>query len=103
MSGMLFAEFAILFHFEPFGVVLFILKSIVVSLLAFRTRQSNLVSCAFCRHNAPSKHEKITPRIRDADLFYHRRGYMSIFFRIFLNKFTKKQQKPSKTHKTGIK
>lgn len=59
MSGMLFAEFAILLHLEPFGIVLLIFKSIVISLLAFRTCQSNLISCAFCSHNAPSKHEKL--------------------------------------------
>ena len=69
MNGMFFAEFAILGHFESLGVVLLIFESIVISLLAFRTRQSYFGSVAFCSHNAPSKHEKITPRIRDADLF----------------------------------
>ena len=56
---MLLAEFTIFRHFESFGIVLFVFESIVISLLAFRTRQSYFGSVAFCSHNAPSEHEKI--------------------------------------------
>ncbi len=56
---MLFAEFTIFRHFESFGIVLFVFESIVISLLAFRTRQSYFHSITFCSHNAPSEHEKI--------------------------------------------
>ena len=59
INGMFFAEFAILGHFESLGVVLLIFESIVISLLAFRTRQSYFHSITFCSHNAPSEHEKI--------------------------------------------
>ena len=56
---MLLAEFAILFDLDSVGVVLFVFESIVISLLAFRTRQSYFHSITFCSHNAPSEHEKI--------------------------------------------
>lgn len=56
---MLLAEFTIFRHFESFGIVLFVFESIVISLLAFRTRQSYFHSITFCSHNAPSEHEKI--------------------------------------------
>ena len=59
MNGMCFVVLALLGHFESLGVVLLIFESIVISLLAFRTRQSYFGSVAFCSHNAPSEHEKI--------------------------------------------
>ena len=63
MNGMFAAEFAILFEFYTFRVVLFVFIRIVVPLFTFSTSQSYLVSCAFRCHNAPSEHEKInTPK-----------------------------------------
>ena len=56
---MLLAEFAILFDLDSVGVVLFVFESIVISLFAFRTRQSYFSSVALCSHNAPSEYEKI--------------------------------------------
>ena len=93
MCGMLFAEFAIFLHFQSFSIVLFVFKSIVVSLLAFRTSQSNLCSCAFCCHNAPSEHQKITPLCRDADLFYQIKLSVSSFLHVFLKFLNKKHRK----------
>ena len=65
MNGMFAAEFAVFFNFNTLRVVLLVFKSIVISLLTFRTSQSDLASCAFRCHNAPSEHEKInTPNPR---------------------------------------
>ena len=36
---MLFAETAVLIHFEPFRIILFILHGVIISLLAFAARQ----------------------------------------------------------------
>jgi hypothetical protein len=47
MCRVLFAEFAILAHFEPFGVIFLVLFAVVIALLAFGTRQSNLNSHYF--------------------------------------------------------
>lgn len=73
MRGMFFAELAILIHFESFGIVLFVFESIVISLFAFRTRQSYLSSIAFCSHNAPSEYEKINTPLE-----------MLIYFNIYI-------------------
>jgi hypothetical protein len=47
MCRVLFAEFTILAHFEPLGVVLLVLFGVVIALFAFGTRQSNLNSHYF--------------------------------------------------------
>ena len=97
MNGMFTAEFTVLFEFYPFRVVLLVFKSIIVSLFTFSTRQSNLISCAFCRHNAPSEHEKINtpnPRcyciiyellfiVKFFNGFFKKFAYFSPFFRLF--------------------
>jgi hypothetical protein len=42
MSGMLLAESAILIHFQPVRIVLFIFHGVVIPLLAFRAGQRYL-------------------------------------------------------------
>jgi hypothetical protein len=42
MNGMLFAEFAIFVQFDPVRVIFFVFHRVIVALLAFLTRQSNL-------------------------------------------------------------
>jgi hypothetical protein len=44
MQSMLFAEFAVFVHFNPVGVIFFILHGVVISLLAFGALQSYLIS-----------------------------------------------------------
>jgi hypothetical protein len=47
MCRVLFAEFAILAHFEPVGVVFLVLFRVVIALFAFGTRQSDFNSHYF--------------------------------------------------------
>jgi len=50
MNGMLFAEAAILVHFQSVRIVLLVFHCVVVALLAFRASQSD-----FHSHNGTSK------------------------------------------------
>lgn len=45
MKSMFAAEAAILLHFEPVRIILFVLLCVIVSLLALAAHQSNLDSC----------------------------------------------------------
>jgi len=44
MQGMFPAELAVLVHFNPVRIILFILHGIIVSLFAFSTSQGNFYS-----------------------------------------------------------
>ena len=84
MNGMFTAEFAVLFDFDTFRVVLLVFERVVISLFTFRTSQSYLVSCAFRCHNAPSEHEKInTPKSEMLIYFSKRALYCQGFFAFF--------------------
>ena len=67
MQGVFAAETAVLVHFQPVGIVLFVLCGVVIALFALCASQRYFNSCAFCCHNAPSEHEKIKDAEADND------------------------------------
>ena len=71
MFGVLFAERAVFGKNQSVGIVLFVLNTVVVSMLAFRALKRDFRSSGFNCHNKNSI-QKITPhiRVREVSLTY---------------------------------
>ena len=86
MLRVLFAERTIFIHNESVRIVLFVLNTVVISVLAFGAFKRNFGSCRFGCHNQNSI-QKITPLDRRVELVYHTFKRLSIFFAPFSNFF----------------
>ena len=86
MFGVLLAERAVLGKNQSVRIVLFVLNTVVVSMLAFRTFKRDFRSSGFNCHNKNSI-QKITPLVGCVKLVYHTFKGLSIFFESFFNFF----------------
>ena len=86
MFRVLFAEGAVFAHNESVRIVLFVLNTVVVSMLAFGTFKRNFGSCRFGCHNQNSIQKNYTP-VRCVGLVYHTLRGLSIFFDEFFKNF----------------
>ena len=82
----LLAERTVFAHNQSIGIVLFVLNTVVVSMLAFRAFKRNFGSCRFGCHNQNSI-QKITPLFGCVKIVYHTLEGLSIFFERFLKTF----------------
>ena len=87
MFGVLLAERAVLGKNQSVRIVLFVLNTVVVSMLAFRTFKRDFRSSGFNCHNKNSI-QKITPlfRVRKISLT-HFQGVVNLFCLLFLSFF----------------
>ena len=79
MNGMLFAERAIFFELQPFGIILFVLHGVVISLFALRAFKRNFRS-VYGSHFGKTPCKKITPLRGVCFKVYHKLFALSTDF-----------------------